>query len=57
MLGRLPGVRNVKADHKTQKVRLALEKERTSAGQVIEKLEFLGYSVLPWKDKAGKQSP
>jgi copper chaperone CopZ len=42
----LPGVHNVKADHKTQRVRLALEKERTSVGQVIDKLEFLGYRVV-----------
>ena len=45
MLGRLPGVRNVKADHKTQKVQLTLEKEKASVSGVIKKLESLGYGV------------
>ena len=45
MLGRLPGVRKVRADHKTQKVELNLEQGKVSIEEVIKKLEFLGYRV------------
>jgi hypothetical protein len=41
----LPGVRNVRADHRTQRVRLTLEQEKTPLRDVLAKLEFLGYTV------------
>jgi copper chaperone CopZ len=44
-LGKLPGVAKVKASHKTQKVTLALDHQKTSLRDVLAKLEFLGYSV------------
>jgi copper chaperone CopZ len=47
VLGRLPGVRNVKADHRAQKVQFSLEQGKTSIGEVIKKLEFMGYRVVP----------
>lgn len=44
-LGKLPGVHRVKASHKTQKVVLALDQEKTPLRDVLAKLEFLGYTV------------
>lgn len=43
ILGRLPGVLKVKADHKTQKVNLALDVEKTPFDEVKTKLEAAGY--------------
>ncbi|MBI2917337.1 MAG: cation transporter [Chloroflexi bacterium] len=40
---RLPGVVKVKADHKTQKVTITLDIERTPAVEVRQKLELAGY--------------
>jgi len=43
VLGRLSGVENAKADHKTQRVRLTVDVDEISAQEVKEKLEELGY--------------
>ena len=44
-LGRLPGVSQVRADQKTQKVSLHLEQDKTSLKEIMERLEFIGYPV------------
>lgn len=46
-LRKLPGVQNVKASHKTQKIVLTLNQETTPLHEVLAKLEFLGYAVDP----------
>ena len=43
VLGGLPGVIEVKADHKTQKVQAMLHPGKISVVQVIARLEDLGY--------------
>ncbi|MBI2855968.1 MAG: heavy-metal-associated domain-containing protein [Chloroflexi bacterium] len=43
VLGRLPGVMRVKANHKTQRVSLTLDVEKTPLDDVKQKLEFAGY--------------
>lgn len=45
VLDRLPGVTKVKADYKTQKVRLTLDPDKVSAQQVREKLVDMGYQT------------
>lgn len=45
VLAKLQGVRAVKADHRTQKITLSLDQERTPLKEVLAKLEFLGYSA------------
>lgn len=44
-LGRLAGVREVKADHRAQRVTLRLDEARTSARQVLERLARLGFEA------------
>lgn len=44
-LGRLPGVSQVRADQKTQKVSLQMEQDKTSLQEIMERLEFIGYPV------------
>ena len=43
MLGRLPGVIKVKADHKTQLVSLTLDTEKMPLDEVKQHLESAGY--------------
>ncbi len=43
VLARMPGVQEVKADHKTQKIRLTLDSASVSVQEVVEKLEDLRY--------------
>lgn len=43
ILGRMPGVAKVKADHKTQKVSLTLDVEKAPLEEVRRKLEIAGY--------------
>jgi copper chaperone CopZ len=43
VLGRLPGVMQVKADHKTQRVNLMLDTDQVPEDQVREKLELAGF--------------
>ena len=43
LLKKLPGVTEVKADHKTQLVRVTLDSQETSRADVRAKLEDLGY--------------
>lgn len=43
ILGRLPGVTKAKANHKTQKVSLELDVEKTPLDDVRTKLEVAGY--------------
>ena len=45
VLTRMPGVQDVKADHKTQKISLTLGSEGVSIQDLKEKLEDLGYST------------
>ncbi|MFQ5796073.1 MAG: heavy-metal-associated domain-containing protein [Candidatus Bipolaricaulia bacterium] len=45
VLGRLPGVMEIKADHKTQKVQITLAQSRTSLDEIREKMEFMGYEI------------
>jgi len=45
VLGKLPGVQKVKASHKTQKIVLELDQEKTPLRDVLAKLQFLGYTV------------
>lgn len=45
VLAKVPGVQQVKADHKTQLVRLTLEPETVSVEGVREKLEDMGYET------------
>lgn len=44
-LKRMPGVVSVKADHKMQTVRVAIETERTTAQIVRDKLSAIGYPI------------
>lgn len=54
VLGKLPGVQEVKASHKTQKIALALDQEKTPLQDVLAKLEFLGYTVAQrWERPSG----
>jgi copper chaperone CopZ len=43
VLKRLPGVMKVKADHRSQKVSLALDADKTPLDEVKRKLETAGY--------------
>ena len=45
VLVRIPGVQDVKADHKTQKVSLTLDSGSVSIHELKGKLEDLGYST------------
>ena len=39
----LPGVLKVKADHKTQEIRVTLDRDRITPEEVREKLDLMGY--------------
>ena len=43
VLARVPGGAEVKADHRTQKVRLILDPDDVSIQELIERLESLGF--------------
>ena len=43
VLGKLPGVMKVAADHKTQQVSLTIDTTKTPLEEVKDKLEFAGY--------------
>lgn len=45
VLKKLPGVLTVKADHKTQKVRVGLDPEQLSVNAVRDKLAAMGYET------------
>ena len=45
VLARMPGVQEVDADYKTQKVHFTLDSASVSVQDVKEKLEDLGYST------------
>lgn len=45
VLSRTPGVKEVKASQKTQKVQLTLDPEKVSVQQIREKLQDLGYKT------------
>lgn len=45
LLEQLPGVRQVAADHRTQRVALTLDPELTSVEEAKAKLEFLGFPL------------
>jgi copper chaperone CopZ len=46
-LEKLAGVQSVKADHRSQRVQLALDEEKVTLAQVLERLAFLGYDASP----------
>ncbi len=41
----LPGVRSVKANHRTQRIEVNLDSDQTSAEQLRAKLDWMGYAV------------
>lgn len=43
VLSRVPGVRAAKADHRTQKVAVTIDAEKTSVEEVLERLERIGF--------------
>lgn len=43
LVSRFPGVKEVKAEHRTQLVRVTLDLEETSPEEIKEKLADLGY--------------
>ena len=45
VLVRIPGVEQVKAEYKTQRVQLTLDPEMVSVDQVRQKLENMGYKT------------
>jgi copper chaperone CopZ len=45
VISKLPGVRKVKADHRTQRIQLTLDQDRTTLEEVKEKLDFMGYKA------------
>lgn len=45
LLGTLPGVEKVMADHRSQQIVLALDTEKTSLEEVEARLNFLGYPL------------
>ncbi len=46
-LRRLPGIREVQADHRTQGVRVRIDPAQVDAEQVRAKLAQLGYEAAP----------
>lgn len=44
-LKRLSGVREVEADHKTQRIEVVYDQDQVSSKQIEEKLDLLGYEV------------
>ncbi len=46
-LSQLPGVKQVKADHKTQLVEVSADVERADLETVRERLDWMGYQVEP----------
>lgn len=44
VLRQLPGVLQVSADHKTQRIMVTVDTERTQASELKRKLEIAGYS-------------
>lgn len=47
MLARVPGIESVKADHKTQRVRLTLDGEKVSVQEIRDQMEQLGFPTAP----------
>lgn len=45
LLAKLPGVEQVRADQKSQKIVFALDSEKTSVEEVEARLNFLGYPL------------
>ena len=45
VLSKLPGIQEVKADYKTQRILLKLDPQKLNLQAVKEKLEELGYSA------------
>lgn len=44
-LGRLPGVEGVEASARSQRVRVAIDRDRVGPEEVRDRLELLGYEV------------
>ncbi len=42
VVSKLPGVLKVKADHKTQEIRVTLDGDRITPDEVRDKLDFMG---------------
>jgi len=45
-LSQLPGVKRVKADHKTQLVEVSADVEQTSLEAIRERLDWMGYQTV-----------
>lgn len=46
-LSQLPGVKRVKADHRTQVVEVSADVEQTSSETARERLDWMGYEAAP----------
>ena len=46
-LSQLPGVKRVKADHKTQLVEVSADVEQTGLEVIRERLDWMGYEAEP----------
>lgn len=45
VLGRVRGVREVRADHRTQRVRLRVDTQATSARELLDRLARIGFEA------------
>jgi copper chaperone CopZ len=50
VLRRLPGVQQVEASHKTQKIHLTLDPQTLKMEQIYQQLDLIGYQVTPERD-------
>jgi len=46
-LAQLPGVTDVQADHKTQRIEVSLESDETDIEKITTELDWIGYQVAP----------
>ncbi len=46
-LAQFPGVGEIQADHKTQKVEFSLATNQTDIEKIIAELDWIGYQVVP----------
>lgn len=51
-LRRLPGIREVQASHRSQRIEVGYDPDRVGEEQLRERLELLGYEVEPERGAA-----
>lgn len=51
----IPGVIEVKADHKTQTINITLENEKKPLIQILTTLEFMGYATVQGQPYRGME--